>query len=117
MISYEFYKFLHLGFIFLVISFFYSKKPLTKTEKFARYLSYFFIFVAGMGLIARLGFKHSEPFPLWIKLKFFMLFILTLINYAKWSEKISSKVSSKVIDTLFFMALLFTLVVVQSKWI
>jgi Ca2+/Na+ antiporter len=28
------------------------------------------IMVTGMGLLANLGVKHSEPWPLWVKLKF-----------------------------------------------
>lgn len=74
MISYEIYKLLHICFIFLFLTstalVFTSheslKKPVVKI--FFAIIS-FLIFVAGMGLIARLGFKHEEPFPLWIRLK------------------------------------------------
>jgi hypothetical protein len=29
----------------------------------------FLIFVAGMGLVARLNMKHTEAFPLWVRIK------------------------------------------------
>lgn len=37
------------------------------------------ILVAGMGLIARLGFKHDEAFPLWIKLKMANWVVINLL--------------------------------------
>jgi hypothetical protein len=42
-------------------------------------LASFLIFVAGMGLIARLGFKHNEAFPLWIKLKMANWVVINLL--------------------------------------
>jgi hypothetical protein len=39
----------------------------------------FLIFVAGMGLLARLGFKHVEAFPLWFKLKIGNWVIINLL--------------------------------------
>lgn len=74
MISYETYKALHLFFIlclFMSIGFiaYDSKVIQMKKGKWLVGLASFLILVAGMGLIARLGFKHGEPFPLWIKLK------------------------------------------------
>lgn len=74
MISYEVYKVLHISTLFMVISAlgaivsggnFITKKPFKVTVGILS----FFIFVAGMGLIARLGFKHTEPFPAWIWVK------------------------------------------------
>lgn len=75
MISYETYKYLHLVFIltfFSSLGFAASSFDfiLGKKGKFLLGLVSFLIMVAGMGLIARLGFKHTEPFPLWIYLKF-----------------------------------------------
>ncbi len=116
MISYEFYKFLHFTFIFLAIALFFSNKPQTKFQKNLRLFTYFFIFVAGMGLIARMGFKHSEPFPLWIKLKFLMVFILTAIHYLKWSEIKSLKINEKALNFAYYIALIATVAVVQLKW-
>ena len=74
MISYETYKMLHLFFIltfFASLGFVASSSELVqnKSGKIVVGVFSFLIFVAGMGLIARLGFKHSEPFPLWIRLK------------------------------------------------
>ena len=46
-----------------------SKLIQKKLGKWMVGLTSFLILVAGMGLIARLGFKHNDPFPLWIKLK------------------------------------------------
>ncbi|MDO9180916.1 MAG: hypothetical protein Q7U04_00845, partial [Bacteriovorax sp.] len=74
MISYETYKSLH---IFFILCFFssmgfvsYSSQLLQKKlGKWMVGLASFLIMVAGMGLIARLGFKHDQAFPLWIKLK------------------------------------------------
>lgn len=74
MISYEVYKTLHL---FLVVSLFSSigfiaydsKVFLAKAGNWIIGILSFLIFAAGMGLVARLGYKHSNPFPLWIKLK------------------------------------------------
>lgn len=75
MISYETYKFLHLLFI---VCFFMGATYLTcnsgdvtekKLPKIITGILSFLIFVAGMGLIARLHFKHTEPFPSWIRLK------------------------------------------------
>lgn len=74
MITYETYKFLHLFFIVC----FFMAAALTafnheilnsKWSKILISLLSFLIFVAGMGLIARLHFKHTEPFPSWIRLK------------------------------------------------
>ncbi len=47
----------------------------------------FFIFVAGMGLIARLGFKHSEPFPFWIKLKMINWVLLNIAIFLLFKSK------------------------------
>ena len=74
MISYETYKSLHIFFIltfFSSIGFVSYNSPLMgkKLGKWLIGLVSFLIMVAGMGLIARLGFKHGQPFPLWIKLK------------------------------------------------
>lgn len=84
MISYETYKALHL---FFILSFFSSlgfvsyHSPLIekKLGKWMVGLASFLIFVAGMGLIARLGFKHTEPFPLWIKLKIINWVVINIL--------------------------------------
>jgi hypothetical protein len=74
MISYETYKSLHIFFILCFFSGmgFVSYQSNLIQKKLGKWMvgtASFLIFVAGMGLIARLGFKHSEAFPLWVKLK------------------------------------------------
>lgn len=74
MISYETYKLLHLFFIIVfyicaTLIIFNDQKDVKKWTKMTFSIISFLIFVAGMGLIARLHFKHTEPFPLWIRLK------------------------------------------------
>lgn len=74
MFSYTFYKTLHLLFIlclFSSIGFISLRSDLMqkKSGKIMFGTIVFMIFVGGMGLLARLGFKHSEPFPLWVKIK------------------------------------------------
>ncbi len=84
MISYETYKFLHL---FFIITFFASlglaasASPLiaNKTGKIITGVISFLIFVAGMGLIARLGFKHNQGFPLWIYLKMLNWLVINIL--------------------------------------
>lgn len=96
MISYETYKALH---VFFILCFFssmgfisYNSKIIQKRlGKWMIGVVSFLILVAGMGLIARLNFKHDEAFPLWIKLKianwvvinifFICLFRLKTIEY------------------------------------
>ncbi len=91
MIKYEVYKMLHLVTILLLISslgFFWEGKIKTMKKKVAIGLISFLIFVAGMGLIARLGFKHTEPFPDWVRIKIAMwvLVNMTLIFIGRVSE-------------------------------
>lgn len=84
MISYETYKMLHL---FCIIIFFGSlgfvasdsEMIQSKTSKFIVGFVSFLIMVAGMGLIARLGYKHGEPFPLWIKLKIVNWLVINIL--------------------------------------
>lgn len=72
MIGYEVYKVFHIVMVLFLIStlgFIVEGKVENKLKKILIGLVSFFIFVGGMGLIARLGFRHGEPFPLWINLK------------------------------------------------
>lgn len=77
--SYETYKILHvfcaLFFAFTVgLSFFVAQAP--KWVKIFQGIATLLIFVAGMGLMARLGISHKEGWPLWVKLKVFIWFAL-----------------------------------------
>ena len=83
MLSYTFYKTLHLLFIlclFSSIGFISLRSDLMqkKTGKIMLGVIVFIIFVGGMGLLARLGFKHNEPFPLWVKIKLASWAVLSL---------------------------------------
>lgn len=81
MLTYTFYKTLHLLFILMLFSsigFVSLRSDLMqkKAGKIMLGLIIFMIMVGGMGLLARIGFKHAEPFPLWVKLKFTGWFVL-----------------------------------------
>ena len=74
MISYEAYKILHIFSLFMVIAAMggiiaEGRWIPNKSFKIVVGVVSFLIFVAGMGLIARLGFKHGEAFPAWIIVK------------------------------------------------
>ena len=83
MISYETYKMLHLITLFLVVSCMgvvIGEGRWIPSKKFKTILSVVSLlsFVAGMGLIARLGFKHGEAFPVWIWVKMACWFLLNV---------------------------------------
>lgn len=96
MIGYEVYKVFHVVMVLFLIStlgFIVEGKVNNKAKKILIGLVSFFIFVGGMGLIARLGFKHGEPFPLWIMLKISLWVLVNIalilvgrmpINLRKW---------------------------------
>lgn len=96
MIGYEVYKVFHVVMVLFLIStlgFIIEGKVTSKAKKILIGLVSFFIFVGGMGLIARLGFKHGEPFPLWLILKMTLWVFVNIalilvgrmpINLRKW---------------------------------
>lgn len=71
MLSYEFYKIVHV--LAVVVTFsgsavaLYGNAP--KHLKIIGGVSSLLIFVAGMGLMARIGIDHSAGFPFWIMAK------------------------------------------------
>lgn len=84
MISYETYKLLHLIFImtfFASLGLVASSSTLIKgiLGKVLVGLVSFLILVVGMGLVARLGFKHGQAFPLWISLKIGLWFFINVL--------------------------------------
>lgn len=96
MISYHFYKVLHIAMILFLIStlgFLLNDHLRSKGQKILVGVVSFLIFVGGMGLIARMGFRHGEPFPLWINVKILMWVLINISllmigriprNYRKW---------------------------------
>jgi len=96
MISYNVYKILHimtLFSLFFVVGFFISNRELSskKSLRILFGIVSFFVFVAGMGLIARLGFKHGEPFPVWILVKmgaWVLLNVLVVVIIKSPSQKV-----------------------------
>ncbi|MGZ3787779.1 MAG: hypothetical protein ACXVLQ_04610 [Bacteriovorax sp.] len=96
MISYETYKTLHLFFImsfFASLGFVASDSALfsKKGGKIFAGLSSFLILAAGMGLIARLGYKHGQAFPKWINLKIASWFLINILFILLFKLKSSAQ--------------------------
>ncbi len=79
MIPYEIYKTIHLTSLFLLVSGFAVAFFTQNQMKFFRIVNgimTLLVFVSGMGLLARIGIKHAEPWPLWVKVKVIMWFLV-----------------------------------------
>ena len=90
---YEFYKILHILMVLLFalslgIAFYSPFNP--KANKIIQGVASLFIFVAGMGLLARVGVGHGEPWPLWVKGKVF-LWLVAAISAPILAKRLKSK--------------------------
>lgn len=81
MISYEFYKILHIFSLIGIIMSLTANSLLPVPKKWSKIIgmiSSLLLFVAGMGLLARTGVSHGEPWPVWVKVKVLIWFVLAL---------------------------------------
>jgi hypothetical protein len=107
MISYEIYKLIHilclLLFAVTIGQLLYPDHLLSsrKGKFFTGFVS-FFILVSGMGLVARIGFKHAQAFPLWISLKIFNWFAINLALYFMFKLK---SIKNKIIPAMIILIL------------
>ncbi|MFZ8932546.1 MAG: SirB2 family protein [Bacteriovoracaceae bacterium] len=72
MINYEVYKIIHISAIFFTLycgGIALIGKVNAKWIKILGGVASLFIFISGMGLMARIGVSHGEGWPLWIKAK------------------------------------------------
>jgi uncharacterized membrane protein SirB2 len=114
MISYEIYKLIHLlclllfsGTIGLIL---YPEHLLdSKKGKFFTGFVSFFILVSGMGLVARLGFKHTEAFPLWITLK--------MLNWLAMNIALFFTFRSKSLKNKMIFSLIIFILAVTNIWL
>ncbi|EQC46142.1 SirB2 family protein [Bacteriovorax sp. Seq25_V] len=83
MLSYEFYKVLHVFCIVLFVGSmgaqFFSDSS-KKSLKIISGVTSFLIFVGGMGLLARLGIKHGAGWPMWVWVKVVMWILVSALG-------------------------------------
>jgi uncharacterized membrane protein SirB2 len=118
MISYETYKVLHLFTLFMLLSAFgvvISEGRWIAGRRFKIIVSIvsFLVFVAGMGLIARLGFKHTEAFPLWIWVKMFCWGSLNIVLFGLF--RIKSKQGKLILGSMAGLIIFVAVVTAVTK--
>jgi len=83
MINYEFYKLLHIFSLIFIVLCLTANTLLAKPSKWARItgmVASLFLFIAGMGLLARTGHAHNEAWPIWVQLKVFIWLVLAILG-------------------------------------
>lgn len=109
MITYETYKILHLFSLLVVVcamGVILGEGRWIPDRRFKGIITLgtILLFVGGMGLIARLGFKHGEPFPLWIWIKmvsWLILSVLLILLFRMQGKKNKLLIGSASIVVLF----------------
>ncbi len=78
MISYEIYKVIHLFSLMVLFTGFTLQFWGVAEKKFKIFtgIATLLVLVSGMGLIARIGISHGEAWPMWIRLKVLVWFIV-----------------------------------------
>ncbi len=71
MIPYEVYKVIHLFFLMVLFTGFTLQfwGVAEKKLKILTGIATLLVLVSGMGLLARIGISHGEPWPMWVRLK------------------------------------------------
>ena len=96
MLTYEFYKVLHITSIFFFIAGMSASllmQPAPKFIKIITGIASFFILVGGMGLLARIGYTHGKgAWPAWVQAKVGIWLVLA-IGVPVLSKKIKDRKS------------------------
>ena len=115
--SYEFYKILHLMSLILftasTVAIIYGQHC-GKSCKITNGVSSLLLLVAGMGLIARIGYSHGELWPTWIYVKIVLWLIATI-----WSVSAPKRLPKHqyLVSTVFLLLIFGTVVTaVLQPW-
>lgn len=82
--SYQVYKIIHIVGIVLFFSLYAVaayRGQAKKSEKIITGVLLVIILVAGMGLVARLGIPHGQPWPMWLKAKLGIWIVLGSLSH------------------------------------
>ena len=111
MFSYEFYKIAHL----LCLMLFFTTSSIllwyggrVRSLSIIGGISSILILVTGMGLMARLNIGHTEPWPLWIKLKMGVWLVLTI------GAPVISKRAPKLGKLFYFLGMILFFIVLYA---